>query len=196
MGLAAFVPGGPFVQSLAAVLLMDYGLYVWHVLTHKVPFLWRFHLVHHIDLDMDASTALRFHFGEMVLSVPWRLMQIVAVGASPLAVSIWQTLLFVSILFHHSNVQLPIKIERWLSFLIMTPRLHSTHHEANRNHSHSNWSSGLALWDLLHGTRLWTYGEDNSAVIGVPAYQHIKDVGLNECLTIPFLAQRSDWAPD
>lgn len=207
-GIAPRLAGGDFVQTVAAVLLLDYGLYLWHVLTHKVPFLWRFHLVHHIDLDMDASTALRFHFGEMLLSVPWRLMQIVAAGASPFALSVWQTLLFVSILFHHSNVELPISIERWLGLVIMTPRLHGIHHEANREHSNSNWSSGLALWDLLHGTRLWNTsdadtnreaatrgGEDTTVTIGVPAYQRIEDVKLKECLTIPFLRQRNDWFP-
>src|SRR5437667_3141535 len=71
-----------WVRILLALLLLDYTLYVWHVLTHKVPLLWRFHLVHHADLDLDASTALRFHFGELALSVPWRAGQIVAIGGS------------------------------------------------------------------------------------------------------------------
>src|SRR5439155_4858969 len=70
-----------------AVALLDYTLYIWHILVHKVRFLWRFHQPHHVDLDMDASTALRFHFGEMVLSVPWRALQIVLIGASPRALS-------------------------------------------------------------------------------------------------------------
>src|SRR5947209_1029014 len=74
------------------VILMDYTLYLWHILVHKVPLLWQFHQVHHVDLDLDASTAVRFHFGEMVLSVPWRAAQVVVIGVTPLALSAWQTL--------------------------------------------------------------------------------------------------------
>jgi hypothetical protein len=80
-GVARMVALPPWLEVTVAVVLLDYTLYVWHVLTHRVPFLWRFHDVHHADRDLDASTALRFHFGEMILSVPWRAGQIVAIGA-------------------------------------------------------------------------------------------------------------------
>lgn len=168
----------------AKVVLLDYGLYLWHVLTHKIPFLWRFHLVHHVDLDLDASTALRFHFGEMLLSVPWRVAQIAVIGAGPLAVSWWQTLLLASILFHHSNVRLPLRYERLLRFAVMTPRLHGIHHRAESACTNSNWSSGLAIWDILHGTYRWN--EDDQQTIGVPDYRHEEQVTLPECLTLPF----------
>ena len=194
-GVAPLLSKRSFPRTAIAVLLLDYGLYVWHVLTHRVPFLWRFHLVHHIDLDLDASTALRFHFGEMLLSVPWRLAQIGIAGASPLALSIWQTLLLASILFHHSNVKLPPRTERWLSFLVMTPRLHGIHHEANRDRADSNWSSGLAIWDLLHRTYLWDvhHGSEHRDAIGVPAYRDPEDVTIGRCFVIPFERQREDW---
>ncbi len=205
-GLAPLFSKRTFTRTAIAVLLLDYGLYVWHVLTHKAPFLWRFHLVHHMDLDLDASTALRFHLGEILLSVPWRLLQIGVAGASPRAFSIWQTFLFVSILFHHSNVRLPLRLERRLSFLLMTPRLHGIHHEANRDRADSNWSSGLAVWDLLHGTYFWdgshgnsallgaNHGRENQASIGVPAYLNPADVTLRHCLTVPLNRQQDDWA--
>jgi sterol desaturase/sphingolipid hydroxylase (fatty acid hydroxylase superfamily) len=197
-GIVPRVARGRFTQTALAVLLLDYSLYLWHVLTHKLPFLWRFHLVHHIDLDLDASTALRFHFGEMLVSVPWRLAQIVVTGASPAALSLWQTLLFASILFHHSNVKLPARAERLLSFVVMTPRLHGIHHEANFERSSVNWSSGLAIWDILHGTYHWDekHGSEKHARIGVPAYRSADDVTLARCLTIPFGPQREDWTPD
>ncbi len=134
------------------MVLLDYGLYLWHVLTHKVQLLWRFHLVHHIDLDLDASTAIRFHIGEMLLSVPWRLAQARVAGASPMAISIWQTCLLMSILFHHSNVRLPIGVERRLRYLVATPRLHGVHHRPERTCLNSNWSSGLSIWDFIHRT--------------------------------------------
>jgi len=177
-------------RVVLSVILLDYALYIWHVLTHKVPQLWRFHLVHHIDLDLDTSTAVRFHFGEMLLSIPWRLAQIRLAGASPLAVSIWQTFLLASILFHHSNVRLPVRLERVLSFMIMTPRLHGTHHEARREHANSNWSSGFTIWDLLHGTYKWREAQGTT---GVPAYQDIKDVTLPRCILLPFEPHLDEW---
>ncbi len=184
LGLVPRIATSRIGRLLLGIFLLDYGLYLWHVLTHKVPFLWRFHLVHHIDLDMDASTALRFHFGEMLASVPWRLLQIRMVGASPLAVSIWQTLLFVSILFHHSNTRLPLWLERRLRYVVITPRLHGIHHEAKQRLTNSNWSSGLALWDLLHGTYRWHEREEQ--LIGVPDYQRLEQVTLPKCITLPF----------
>src|SRR6266542_6323369 len=96
------LPG--WLAAAGAILLMDYTLYIWHVLTHKVPFLWRFHQPHHVDLDLDASTGIRFHFGELLLSIGWRSMQIVVIGVGPLALSIWSTLTIIEVLFHHSNV--------------------------------------------------------------------------------------------
>jgi len=140
------------VRGVLAVLLLDYSLYVWHVLTHRVPLLWRFHLVHHVDLDMDASTALRFHLGELLLSVPWRAAQIGLIGVSWRVYAIWQALLMLSILFHHSNFRLPLRVEGYLNRLIVTPRMHGIHHSIASDEVNSNWSSGLSFWDRLHGT--------------------------------------------
>ncbi|MGI8813340.1 MAG: sterol desaturase family protein, partial [Pyrinomonadaceae bacterium] len=83
IGLLKFLPLPRAVETAAAVILLDYTLYLWHVITHRVPLLWRFHAVHHADLDLDASTAIRFHFGELIISVIWRAAQIVVIGVSP-----------------------------------------------------------------------------------------------------------------
>jgi sterol desaturase/sphingolipid hydroxylase (fatty acid hydroxylase superfamily) len=120
------------VEIALAAVLMDYTLYIWHRLMHRSGLIWRFHLPHHMDLDLDASTALRFHFSELVLSVPWRAGQVLVIGVSPVALSIWQKALMFSILFHHSNVRLPIEFEQWLCRLIVTPRLHGIHHSIIR----------------------------------------------------------------
>src|SRR5436305_1462495 len=117
-----------WIEIGVALVLMDYTFYVWHVLMHRVPLLWRFHLVHHVDLDLDTSTALRFHFTEMLASIPWRAGQVVLIGLTPLSFSIWQCFFLVSILFHHSNVEIPFLWERWLNRLIVTPRMHGIHH--------------------------------------------------------------------
>src|SRR5919107_1523653 len=126
-----------WLEVALAVVLLDYTLYLWHVLTHRVPRLWRFHVVHHVDLDLDASTALRFHFAELVISVPWRAAQVLLIGVSPLSLSAWQTLLFLSILFHHSNVRLPVEVERRLSALVVTPRMHGIHHSVVKEETNS-----------------------------------------------------------
>ena len=182
--------GLPWWLELAlAIVLLDYTLYVWHYLTHKVPFLWRFHVAHHIDLDLDASTALRFHFGELVLSVPWRAAQVVIIGVSPISYLAWQTFVFPSILFHHSNVRLPIRMERWLNRLIVTPRMHGIHHSIVENETNSNWSSGFTVWDRLHGT-LRLNVPQQQITIGVPAYQNPKEVELKETLLLPLRKQR------
>jgi sterol desaturase/sphingolipid hydroxylase (fatty acid hydroxylase superfamily) len=184
------LPGS--LEAILAVLLMDYTLYVWHVLTHRLAFLWRFHLIHHIDLDLDASTALRFHFGEIIVSALWRAAQIVIIGVSPVSFAAWQMFLFPSILFHHSNVRLPIDWEEKISRLIVTPRLHGVHHSTEREETDSNWSSGLTVWDWLHGT-LKTDVPQNEIIIGVPAYQERIEVGLTKIVPLPFGKQKSDW---
>ena len=176
------------LETILAVALLDYTLYVWHVLTHRVPFLWRFHVVHHIDLDLDASTALRFHFAEMVISVPWRAAQIVVIGVSPLAFAAWQAFLFPSILFHHSNVRLSKDLERYLRYLIVTPPLHGIHHSIVEAETNSNWSSGLTIWDRLHGT-LRTDVPQDKIITGVPAYRP-DEVILTKILKMPFEKQK------
>ena len=179
-------------EAALAVVLLDYTLYLWHVLTHRVPFLWRFHVVHHIDLDLDATTALRFHFAELVLSVPWRAAQIVAIGVSPTALSAWQTLLMLSILFHHSNVRLPAELERRFNLFVVTPRMHGIHHSTVREETDSNWSSGLTVWDRLHGTLRLDVPQD-AIDIGVPAYREPSEVGLASMLALPFGEERPTW---
>lgn len=180
------------VETALAVVLLDYTLYLWHVATHRVPFLWRFHLVHHADLDLDATTAVRFHFAELALSVPWRAAQILALGVSPPALSHWQTLLMLSIIFHHSNVRLPEGFERSLGRLVVTPRLHGIHHTAKREATDSNWSSGLTLWDRLHGT-LRLDAPHACVGIGVPAYRDARELGLADLLSMPFGEERPAW---
>jgi sterol desaturase/sphingolipid hydroxylase (fatty acid hydroxylase superfamily) len=174
------------------VVLLDYTLWIWHWANHRVPFLWRFHLAHHVDLDLDTSTALRFHFAELALSVPVRAIQIAIIGASPLAVAIWQAILFVSILFHHSNLRLPHRFEAIVSRFIVTPRMHGIHHSMREDQTHSNWSSLLSAWDFLHRTYRLDV-PDEEIVIGVPAYPDPREVTIGKVLALPFRRQRADW---
>lgn len=189
-----------WAEAAAAVVLLDYTLYLWHVLTHKIPLLARFHRVHHADLDMDASTALRFHFGEMVLSVPWRAAQVALIGASPLPLSAWQTLTTMAILFHHSNTRLPAGLERGLAKLIVTPRMHGIHHSIVEDETDANWSTILAWPDYLHGTARLDVPQDE-IVIGVAALRDPRALTLGRLVALPwdgdgYLARRrssSTW---
>lgn len=192
LGLLKVVKLPKLLETFLAVALMDYTLYIWHVLTHRLPILWRFHLVHHVDLDMDASTAIRFHFGELMISVLWRAAQIVVIGVSPTSFAAWQLFLFPSILFQHSNVRLSPDLDEKLSRFIVTPRLHGIHHSDVQTETDSNWSSGLTVWDRLHGTFKNDVNQEE-IVIGVPAYQNADDVVLTRILSLPFETQKDDW---
>ncbi|HEX6201393.1 MAG TPA: sterol desaturase family protein [Thermoanaerobaculia bacterium] len=196
IGLVQRLPLPGWARTALAVLLLDYTLYLWHVLTHRVDGLWRFHQPHHADLDMDASTALRFHFGEMLASVPWRAAQVAAIGAGPFALSLWQTLVVVEILFHHSNVELPAEVERRLAWVIVTPRMHGIHHSIVREEADSNWSNLLSVWDRLHGTLRLDVPQDE-VTIGVAALREPADVTLPRVLAMPFEEQHDAWVlPD
>lgn len=181
-----------WLETLLAVVLMDYTLYLWHVLMHRWPVLWRFHLPHHVDLDLDTSTALRFHAGELAIATVWRVGQLVLIGVSQLSFSVWQTFVLFSIIFHHSNLRLPIGFERKLNLIFVTPRMHGIHHSIVAGETNSNWSSGLTVWDWLHGTLKLDVPQDE-ITIGVPAYRDESEVTLGSVLTMPFLEQRSTW---
>lgn len=192
VGLLHRLDLGDVASVVLAFLLLDYTLWFWHFACHRVAFLWRFHLVHHVDRDLDASTALRFHFGELALSTFYRALQIVVIGASPFAVWLWHTVLFGSILFHHANVRLPVALERWVVRLFVTPRMHGIHHSDQFSETDSNWSSLLSWWDYLHGTMVLAVPQ-SEVRIGVPAYQNERDVTLPRILLLPFLRQRRDF---
>lgn len=166
-----------------AVALMDYTLYLWHVGLHRVPLLWRLHRAHHADLEVSASTALRLHFSELALSAPWRAAQVLLIGADRRALALWRTLTTLAILFHHANLRLPSALDRRLAWLVVTPRMHGIHHSLVPDEVGSNWSSGLSVWDRLHGTlRL----DRPQPELGVPDLRRAGEVGLVQTLLIPF----------
>lgn len=188
LGLLKLLGLPAVAEVLLSVLLLDYTLFIWHVLIHKVPLLWRFHKPHHVDLDLDASTALRFHFGELLLSVPWRAAQVRLIGTSPFALALWQTLTLMAILFHHSNLRLPYRLERRLCRIIVTPRMHGIHHSVVREETDSNWSTIMSWPDYLHGTIRLNVLQD-SVTIGVPGFQDPQQVTLGKALALPFEPQ-------
>jgi sterol desaturase/sphingolipid hydroxylase (fatty acid hydroxylase superfamily) len=157
------------IEVVIAFLLMDLAFYYWHLANHKVPVLWRFHNVHHIDPDLDVSTSFRFHFGEITLSTIFRIIQISIIGISPAAFIVYEICFTANTIFQHSNIKLLIKFERILNKLIVTPRMHAIHHSQFRTETDSNYSTVFSWWDRLHKSiRLNIPHKD--IVIGIPGY--------------------------
>ena len=177
---------------LADVLLLDYTLWIWHWLNHRVALLWRFHRVHHVDRDLDTATALRFHFGELALSVPFRIAQVLLIDPDPVALKTWERMLMASIVFHHSNVRLPWGVERRLVRLFVTPRLHGIHHSDVQEETNSNWSSLFTMWDQIQGTFRLDVPQQ-AITIGVPKYEDDREVTLGRILEMPLRTTSGDF---
>jgi sterol desaturase/sphingolipid hydroxylase (fatty acid hydroxylase superfamily) len=191
-GLLQWAALPPIVAFVAGVLLLDLSFYGWHLANHRLPFLWRFHVVHHIDPDLDVSTAFRFHFGEVALSAGFRVVQILLIGASPLTIAIYELVFQANTLFQHSNVRLPIRVERFLNRVLVTPRMHGIHHSIVRCEDMSNFSVVFAWWDrLLRTLRLNV--PQQGIVIGIPAYDARRDNATAALLLLPFHAQPDAW---
>jgi sterol desaturase/sphingolipid hydroxylase (fatty acid hydroxylase superfamily) len=194
IGALRRLPMPPAARAVAGFLLLDYTLYLWHVVNHRLPWLWRFHLVHHVDRDLDASTGVRFHFAELALTALLRGVQVVLLGVDRRTLTLWQRLLVLSVLFHHSNVRLPLGLERRLSRFVVTPRMHGIHHSEIRDETDSNYSSMLSCWDAMHRT-LRLNVPQQCIRIGVPGYRDPSELTLRPVLLLPFLPQRPSWTP-
>ncbi|MCM2356737.1 MAG: sterol desaturase family protein [Geobacteraceae bacterium] len=184
------VPGA--ARPVLAFLLMDLTFYWWHRANHQIPLLWRFHNVHHIDPDLDVTTAFRFHFGEIAFSSAFRAAQIGLIGPSLWAYALYEIVFQANTLFHHSNVRLPIRCERLLNRVLVTPRMHGIHHSQVREETNSNYSSVFSWWDRLNRTLKLNIPQAG-IVIGIPAYARAEDNRLLSTLAMPFLEQRPFW---
>ncbi|MBB3033587.1 sterol desaturase family protein [Alteriqipengyuania lutimaris] len=151
-GLVQVLPLPGPLKVLIGVAAMDYAYYWWHIATHRMPILWRLHRVHHIDPDMDMTTALRFHAADMIVSLPFRIAQVAISGADTRILMAHRRFFDASVLFHHSNLRLPGRWDNRLSLVFTTPKMHGVHHSKVPEEMNSNWSSGISLWDRLHGT--------------------------------------------
>jgi sterol desaturase/sphingolipid hydroxylase (fatty acid hydroxylase superfamily) len=191
-GLVQWVALPPLLGAALAFLLMDLSFYYWHQLNHRVPVLWRFHNVHHMDPDLDVTTALRFHFGELALSAGFRIVQILVIGVSPWTYAVYEAVFQANTLFHHSNVRLPIRLERPLNRLLVTPRMHGIHHSQVEREANSNYGVVFPWWDRLHRT-LGLDVPQSAITIGVPGYAEPGDNRLWSALLHPFRRQRDYW---
>lgn len=191
-GLLALLGLGGLAEGVAAFLLLDLSFYYWHVANHRIAFLWRFHNVHHIDPDLDVSTAFRFHFVEVGLSAAFRVAQVLLIGPSLATYVIYEVAFQLGTLFHHSNVRLPLSIERALNTVLVTPRMHGIHHSDIRDEDFTNFGVVFPWWDRFHRT-LRLNVPQAQVTIGIPGYSRPGDNRVLRSFVMPFQPQRDYW---
>jgi sterol desaturase/sphingolipid hydroxylase (fatty acid hydroxylase superfamily) len=180
----------PAIAIVTAILLFDGWLYLLHRANHKFGFLWRFHRVHHSDPEMDATTAIRFHTGEVLISAALRLVMIPLLGVTLLQLLTYESLMMPVILFHHSNVKIPEKVDRWLRALVVSPAIHRVHHSRAQVETDSNYSIIFSFWDRIWGT--FRLREDGHPVdFGLDEYDNEEWQRVSGLLTTPFQTSSS-----
>ncbi len=184
-GLLHRLQAPAWIEWPLAILLLDLWMYLWHRLNHRVPLLWRLHSVHHSDAEMDASSASRFHTGEIILSSLARLVVLPVLGVTPLQLLGYELLLQPVILFHHSNVRLPAKFDQALRTVIVTPWMHWVHHSRYQPETDSNFASVFSWWDRLFGSfRL--RDDPNTISLGLDGYELQEWRNIDGMLQSPF----------
>ena len=141
-----------WAEFILSIIVLDFFDYLWHRANHRVPFLWRFHKAHHADNDMDVLTALRFHPGELLLSMLTKATWVVIWGPSAFAWFLFEVLVSLSAQMHHGNYDLPDGLEKVLARVLVTPRFHATHHLVDRAYGDRNFSTIFSFWDPLFGS--------------------------------------------
>jgi sterol desaturase/sphingolipid hydroxylase (fatty acid hydroxylase superfamily) len=152
VGLLHWHPLPAWAAAAMTFLVLDFAIYLQHVLFHAVPLLWRLHHVHHADLDFDATTGLRFHPLEILLSLGFKAAVVVLLGAVSWAVVAFEVLLNAASVFNHGNVALPERLDRWLRWIVVTPDMHRVHHSTCVVETNSNFGFSVSWWDRLCGT--------------------------------------------
>lgn len=140
------------LEFLLTILILDFAIWAQHLITHKVPFLWRLHRVHHADVDLDVTTAIRFHPVEIALSMLVKIGLVYLLGPAALAVILFEILLNGTAMFNHANIALPPRLDRAVRFILVTPDMHRVHHSVYRSEHDSNYGFALSVWDKLFGT--------------------------------------------
>jgi len=179
----------PLWAAVAGVVALDLAIYGQHVLFHRVPALWRLHRVHHSDPDFDVTTGSRFHPLEIVLSLGIKCAAVLALGAPPVAVLIFEVVLNAAAMFNHANAGVPVPVDRWLRWFVVTPDMHRVHHSTLARETNSNYGFNLPWWDRLFGTyKDQPAGGHRRMRIGVEGFDSPGEIGLGSLLTQPLRA--------
>jgi len=187
IGLLNNVAWPEWVKVTIALIVLDLAIWAQHLASHKIPILWRLHKVHHADRDIDVTTAVRFHPVEIALSMVWKIVVVVPLGASPLSVFLFEVILNACALFNHANIALPLWLDRILRLVIITPDMHRVHHSVKRREHDSNYGFNLSLWDRLFRTyTAQPEGGHLGMTIGLTPYQSEDPTRFGWSLLLPF----------
>ncbi len=190
-GLLNLFPLPGWLAVILAILILDFAIYLQHVLFHAVPALWRLHRMHHADLDFDVTTGLRFHPIEILLSMAIKLGIVAILGPPAVAVLIFEILLNATSMFNHSNIRLPLGADRLLRRVVVTPDMHRIHHSVIPSETNSNFGFSLSWWDRLLGTyRADPAGGHEHMAIGIDQFRSRKDLRIDQMLLQPFRQEK------
>lgn len=184
-GILNLWPLTPWLKILATIIFLDLILYVWHLLNHEMPFFWRFHRVHHSDLNMDVSTASRFHLGELTMSAVIKIGLIYFLGAELMGIVLFESLVVLASQFQHSSLRVPGWFERFYWILFVPPSMHRIHHSVVINERNTNYGTIFSLWDRVLETFLSRVDQERIR-IGVGAYQKPEELNFHHLLIMPF----------
>ncbi|MCH8157808.1 MAG: sterol desaturase family protein [Nitrospinae bacterium] len=186
-GLLNYLEWPDALEFFMAVVFLDLMIYLQHVIVHMVPLFWRFHVVHHSDLDLDVSSGLRFHPVEILGSMLYKIGIIFALGPDPLAVLVFEAILNGMAQFSHSNITLPGKLDQALRWVIVTPDMHRIHHSVVVKETNSNFGFNLSVWDRMLGTYIRdALKPQPEIVIGVDAFRRPEEVTFLNLVMMPF----------
>jgi len=179
-----------WAKVIIAVVLLDLVLYLQHVMMHAVPILWRLHMVHHSDLDVDVTTGVRFHPIEIALSMVIKVGAVILFGVSPTAVLIFEVLLNATSMFNHSNVCIPTNVDRLLRWMVVTPDMHRVHHSVIPRETNRNFGFNLPWWDRVLGTYLKDPSKGHEhMMIGLEQYRNPTRLTFMKLLALPFVGE-------
>jgi len=187
IGLLNQVAWPEWFKILVALLVLDLAIWAQHLASHKIPLFWRLHQVHHADRDIDVTTAVRFHPVEIALSMLWKIVVVAVLGASPLAVFLFEVILNACAMFNHANIALPRTLDRVLRLLVVTPDMHRVHHSVLRSEHNRNYGFNLSLWDRLFRTYVaQPQAGHQGMTIGLDPYQTEAPTRFAWSLALPF----------
>lgn len=175
-----------WVEIILAILVLDFAIWAQHLVTHKVPVLWRLHRVHHADRDMDVTTAVRFHPVEIALSMLIKIGLVYMLGAAALAVILFEIILNGTAMFNHSNMRLPVGFDRVLRLVLVTPDMHRVHHSVHRSEHDSNYGFSLSIWDRMMGTYIAQPAKGHDGMTVGLRWQDDRPGRLGWSLLLPF----------
>jgi sterol desaturase/sphingolipid hydroxylase (fatty acid hydroxylase superfamily) len=186
-GLFRLVGLDPLVAGIASFFILDFAIWAEHVANHKIPILWRIHRMHHSDIGFDVTTALRFHPLEIVISMLWKAVVVIAVGAPVLSVLLFEIVLNGSSMFNHANARLPARFDALLRLVLVTPDMHRVHHSSHRPETDSNYGFNFPFWDRLFSTyRARPERGHMGMEIGLAEYRDDGPARLGWILALPF----------